>query len=86
MRLYKGNNLVLTNKNGLKVCTITVYLTNATQIANFEKFLAGYTYTTDAENFTVTITVENFETITFTNPASNGSTTQIKGVEFGYEK
>ena len=86
MRLYKGNNLVLTNKNGKAVKTITVYLTNATQVANFEKFLAGHTYTTDAENFTVTITVDSFETLTLTNPSSNGSTTQIKGVEFGYEK
>jgi hypothetical protein len=86
MRLYKGNNLVLTNKNGKAVKTITVYLTNATQVANFEKFLAGHTYTTDAENFTVTITVDSFETLTLTNPSLNGSTTQIKGIEFGYEK
>ena len=86
MRLYKGNNLVLTNKTGRAVKTITVYLTNGTQISNFEKFLTGYTYTTDAENFTVTITVDFTETITFTNPSSNGSTTQIKGIEGGYEK
>ena len=85
MRLYKGNALVLTNKNGLKISTITVYLTNATQVANFEKFLTGYEYTKDTENFSVTISVENFETFTLTNP-STGSTTQIKGVEFGYEK
>ena len=86
MRLYKGNTLTLTNKNGLNVKMITVYLTNGTQIAYFEKFLTGYTYTTDAENFTITIEVENFETLTLTNPSSNGSTTQVKGIEFGYEK
>jgi hypothetical protein len=65
---------------------IIVHLTNATQVTNFEKFLTGYTYTTDAENFTITIEVENFETLTLTNPSSNGSTTQVKGIEFGYEK
>ena len=86
MRLYKGNQLVLTNKNGLTVSTITVYLTNATQIGNFEKFLTDYTYTKNEENFSITIEVNSAETIIFTNPASNGSTTQIKGVEFGYEK
>ena len=86
MRLYKGNQLILTNKNGLAVKTITVYLTNATQIGNFEKFLTGYTYTKDADNFTITIEVNSAETLTLLNPSSNGSTTQIKGVEFGYEK
>ena len=85
MRLYKGNQLILANKNGLVVKTITVYLTNATQIGNFEKFLTGYTYTKDAENLTITIEVNSAETLTLINP-SNGSTTQIKGVEFGYEK
>lgn len=83
MRFYKGNQLVLTNKNGLTVKTITVYLTNATQVGNFEKFLTGYTYTKDEENFTVTVEINSTETITLTNPAS---TTQIKGIEFGYEK
>ena len=86
MRLYKGNTLTLTNKNGLNIKMIIVHLTNATQVTNFEKFLTGYTYTTDAENFTITIEVENFETLTLTNPSSNGSTTQVKGIEFGYEK
>ena len=85
MRLYKNNQIVLSNKNGLTVKTITVYLTNATQVGYFEKFLTGYTYTTDTENFTVTVEINSTENITFTNP-SNGSTTQIKGFEFGYEK
>ncbi len=83
MRVYKNNTLTLTNKNALNVKTITVYLTNATQVTNFQKILTGYTYTTDAENFTITIEVETFETITFTN---SGSTLQVKGFEFGYEK
>ena len=83
MRVYKGNNFVLENKTGRVVKTITVYLTNATQVDNFKKFLTGYTYTVDSENFAVTIEVDSFETITLTN---TGSTTQIKGVEFGYEK
>jgi hypothetical protein len=86
MRLYKGNQLVLVNKNGLTVKTITIYLTNATQIGNFEKFLTGYTYTKNADDFTITVEVNSFETLTLTNPSSNGSTTQIKGVEFGYAK
>jgi hypothetical protein len=83
MRVYKGNRFVLANKNGIVVKTITVYLTNATQVTNFEKFLSGYTYTKDTVNFTVTVELNSAETITFTN---TGSTTQIKGVEFGYEK
>ena len=85
MRVYKGNNIVLSSKNGLVVKTVTVYLTNATQVGNFEKFLTGYTYTKDEVNFTITIEINSSEPITFTNP-SNGSTTQIKGFEFGYEK
>jgi hypothetical protein len=83
MRLYKGNQLVITNKNGYKVSTITVFLTNATQVTNFEKFLTGYTYTMDTENFTITVEINSTESLTFTN---TGSTTQIKGIEFGYEK
>ena len=83
MRLYKGNNFVLINKTGRAVKTITVYLTNATQVTNFEKFLTGYTFTSDAENFTVTFEISALETLTLAN---TGSTTQIKGVEFGYEK
>jgi PKD repeat protein len=83
MRLYKNNKLVINNKNGLVVKTITIYVTNATQVTNFEKFLTGYTYTKDTESFTITIEINSAEDITFTNP---GSTTQIKGVEFGYEK
>jgi hypothetical protein len=83
MRFYKGNNFVLVNKNGIVVKTITVYLTNATQVGYFEKFLTGYTYTKDEENFTITVEIDSAETLTFTN---TGSTTQIKGVEFGYEK
>ena len=83
MRVYKGNQFVLANKNGVTVSTITVYLTNATQVTNFEKFLTGYTYTSDAENFTVTITLNSNQTLTLEN---TGSTTQINGVEFGYEK
>ncbi len=83
MRVYKGNQFVLANKNSITVKTITVYLTNATQVTYFEKFLTGYTYTTDADNFTVTVEINSAETLTLTN---TGSTTQIKGVEFGYEK
>jgi hypothetical protein len=83
MRLYKGNQLVLVNKNGLTVKTITVYLTNATQVTNFEKMLTGYTYTKNADDFTITVEVNSFETLTLTN---TGSTTQVKGVEFGYAK
>jgi hypothetical protein len=83
MRLYKNNQFVLTNKNGLAVKTIIVYLTNATQVTNFEKMLTGYTYTTNAVDFTVTVQVDSFETITLTN---TGSTTQVMGVEFGYDK
>ena len=83
MRVYKGNNFVLVNKNGLAVKTITVYLTNATQVGNFEKFLTGYTYVKNEENFTITFEVSALETLTLAN---SGSTTQIKGVEFGYEK
>ena len=83
MRVYKNNAFILANKNGIVVKTITVYLTNATQIGNFEKFLTGYTYTKDEVNFSVTIEINSGENITFNNP---GSTTQIKGVEFGYEK
>jgi hypothetical protein len=85
MRIYKNNNLVINSKNGIVIKTITVYVTNATQVTNFEKFLTGYTYTKDTESFTITIEINSAEDITFTNP-SNGSTTQIKGVEFGYEK
>jgi hypothetical protein len=84
MRLYKNNQLVINNKNGLVIKTITVYVTNATQVTNFEKFLTGYTYTKDTESFTITIEINSAEDITFTNPGSK--TTQIKGVEFGYEK
>ena len=83
MRVYKGNQLVITNKNGYSLSTITVFLTNATQVSNFEKFLTGYTYTKDTENFTITVEINSTESITFTN---TGSTTQIKGIEFGYEK
>ena len=83
MRVYKGNNLVLINKTGLTLKTIVVYLTNETQVTNFEKFLTGYTYTKDVVNFTVTVEIDSAEaTIIFTN---TGSTTQIKGIEFGYE-
>ena len=83
MRVYKNNKFILVNKNGITVKTITVYLTNATQVGNFEKFLTGYTYTKDEVNFTITVEINSAETITLTN---TGSTTQIKGVEFGYEK
>jgi hypothetical protein len=83
MRIYKNNQFILVNKNGLAVKTIIFYLTNATQVTNFEKLLTGYTYTSDAENFKITVEIDSFETITLVNP---GSTTQIKGVEFGYEK
>ena len=83
MRLYKNNQLVLTNKNGLTVKTIIVYLTNATQVSNFEKMLTGYTYTKNETDFTITIEIDSFETLTLIN---SGSTTQIKGVEFGYER
>ena len=65
----------------MTVSTITVYLTNATQVTNFEKFLTGYTFTSDSENFTVTVEINSAETITLAN---TGSTTQIKGIEFGY--
>jgi hypothetical protein len=85
MRLYKGNTLTLTNNNGLAVKVVVVHLTNATQVTNFEKFLTGYNYTVDAEKFTISIEVDTTETIVFTNP-SNGSTTYVKGIEFGYEK
>ena len=83
MRVYKGNKFAIVSKNGLVVKTIIVHLTNATQVGYFEKFLTGYTYTKDAEKFTVTIEVDFAESIIFDN---TGSTTQIKGVEFGYEK
>ena len=83
MRVYKNNQFVLVNKTGVTVSTITVHLTNATQVTNFEKFLTGYTYTTDTEKFTVTVEINSADTIVFDN---TGSTTQIKGVEFGYEK
>lgn len=48
-----------------------------------EKFLTGYTYTKDEEKFTVTVEIDSVEKLTFIN---SGSTTQIKGVELGYEK
>ena len=86
MRLYKGNTLTLINKNGLAVKMIIVHLTNATNVGYFEKFLTGYEYTVDSEKFTISIAVDSVENIVFTNPSSGGSTTQVKGIEFGYEK
>ena len=85
MRLYKGNQIAILNKNNIVIKSVIVYLTNATQVGYFEKFLTDYTYTTDAEAFTITIEINSAEDIVFTNP-STGSTTQVKGIEIGYEK
>ena len=81
MRVYNGNKISIINKNGLKIASIKVTLTNATQVTNFEKMLTGYTFTKDEADFTITIELDTIESIVF-NPVS---TTQIKAIEVYYE-
>ena len=82
MRIYKGNTLTFDNKTEITIKSIVVYLTNATQVTNFEKMLTGFTYTKNAEDFTITIEYNSAEDLVLTN---TGSTTQVKAVEIQYK-
>ena len=86
MRVYKGNTITISNKTGITVQSIVIYVTNATQIANMEKMLTGLTYTKNDVDFTITIEWNSADSLVLTNPTSNGSTTQFKCVEIIYEK
>ena len=86
MRVYKGNTITISNKTGITVQSIVIYVTNATQIANMEKMLTGLTYTKNDVDFTITIEWNSADSLVITNPTSNGSTTQFKCVEIIYEK
>ena len=86
MRVYKGNTITISNKTGITVQSIVIYVTNATQIANMEKMLTGLTYTKNDVDFTITIEWNSSDSLVLTNPLSTGSTTQFKCVEIIYEK
>ena len=83
MRVYKGNTITISNKTGITVQSIVIYLTNATQVTNMEKMLTGLTYTKNDVDFTITIEWNSAESLVLNN---TGSTTQVKCVEIIYEK
>lgn len=57
MRLYKNNEVTIVNKNNAKILSVTIYATTAAQLDNFLLILTEYTYTTNPDEFSVTIEV-----------------------------
>ena len=85
MQLKKQNTFTLVNKNDVSIKTVTLFTTNATQLANLEKALANnnVTFTKDEEALSITIEWNSKEDLTLTNNSS--STAYISGVEVVYE-
>lgn len=82
MRIYKGNTLTISNKTGNTVKSIILHVTNATQLTNLEKLLAGKTFTKNEEEFTITVEWNSAENLVLTN---NVGTLQLKEVEITYK-
>ncbi len=85
MQLKKQNTFTLTNKNGVSIKTVTIFATNATQLANLEKALENnnLTFTKDEAALSITIEWNSTESLTLTNNGT--STAYISGVEVIYE-
>ena len=84
MRVYKNSDIIFGNTSGKVIDYITITVTNATQLNNFKTIFAGYTFTADEANLTLTVEIDSAETFTIKN--STTSTIQFKSVEFAYEK
>ena len=85
MQLKKQNTLTVNNKNGAKIHSITISVTNATQLKNLTDGIASqFEYTKDEEKLTVTIILDSTENFVLENQGPN--TVQINGVEVAYEK
>jgi hypothetical protein len=83
MRFYKQNDLVIASLNGKAMNTVTITFTAASHMTNFEKLLTGFTYTMDADKFTITIEHNSAEDLLIKN--SGTSTIQFKAFDIVYE-
>ena len=83
MRFYKQNELVIASLNGKAMNTVTITFTAASHMTNFEKLLTGFTYTMDADKFTITIEHNSAEDLLIKN--SGTSTIQFKAFDIVYE-
>lgn len=85
MQLKKANTLTVNSKNGLVMKVITIRTTNANQLAYLKAAIGtAYTFTEDADAFSITIEYNSADPFTFANVGS--STAYISGVEITYEK
>ena len=85
MQLKKNNTLTVSSKNDLVMKSIKISATNANQFAYLKDAIGtAYTYTEDADAFTVTIEYNSADDFTFANVGN--STVYISGVEIVYEK
>jgi hypothetical protein len=85
MQLKKQNTFTLVNKNGSKIQSITISVTNATQLTNLVNAIGTqYECETNEEKLTVTIKLDTTGDFTFSNVST--STAYISGVEIVYEK
>ena len=85
MQLKKANTLTVNSKNGLVMKAITIRVTNATQLGYLKAAIGtAYTFTEDADAFSITIAYDSAEAFSFANVGS--STVYVSGVEIVYEK
>ena len=83
MRLYKNNNLTISNKNNKEISGLKIILTNETMATRFTELLQGYTYSLDIEEYSVTIKLNLTEDFVLSNTSS--STLYFNGVEVLYK-
>ena len=86
MQLKKLNDFKVVNKNDKKVQSITIFVTNATQLGYLKAAIGtAYEYTVDESKYSVTIELNSStEDFYFSNVGT--STVYISGVEIVYEK
>jgi hypothetical protein len=84
MQLKKLNTFTIDNKNGLKIHSVTISTTSASQLTNLKNAIKDqYEYTENAEDLTVTIIFDSTDDFVFSNQGT--STAYISGVEIAYE-
>ena len=83
MQLKANNTFTVYNTTGATIKSVTIFTTNATQLANLEKAMAGLTFTKDEASLSITVELNSTENFTFSNVGS--TTVYISGVEIVYE-
>jgi hypothetical protein len=83
MQLKKQNTISVLNKTNAIIQTITVYVTNATQLNNLKAAFAGLNFVENTEKLNLVITWNSAEDFVTSNVGTN--TAYISGVEVLYK-